>query len=156
MLVGCRGSSPAGPPSFPDIGRYTPVAVADDTITLPNPGRASALDEVYFLTPDGITCTFTNPAAAGCTGNNIFGIEPQDTDPYTFVGTDSGIQPATTTPYVDGTIQGHRIKALPPFHSITVDGVVCGVDGSGTTACKDPQSGGFVLSSRGSAWLPHV
>ncbi|SPM39834.1 hypothetical protein MNAB215_2027, partial [Mycobacterium numidiamassiliense] len=25
-----------------------------------------------------------------------------------------------------------------------------------TTACKDPQGHGFVLSPRGSGWLPHV
>ncbi|MBZ4620668.1 hypothetical protein GBO18_12020, partial [Mycobacterium avium subsp. hominissuis] len=36
------------------------------------------------------------------------------------------------------------------------DGVVCGVDDSGTTACKDPQGRGFVLSPHGSGWLPHV
>jgi hypothetical protein len=30
------------------------------------------------------------------------------------------------------------------------------VDNAGTTACKDPQGRGFVLSPRGSAWLPHV
>ncbi|QCR71458.1 hypothetical protein FCV17_06315 [Mycobacterium avium subsp. hominissuis] len=33
---------------------------------------------------------------------------------------------------------------------------ICGVDNSGTTACKDPQGRGFVLSPHGSGWLPHV
>ncbi|CAG6866798.1 hypothetical protein [Mycobacterium avium] len=42
------------------------------------------------------------------------------------------------------------------MHSITVDGVICGVDNSGTTACKDPQDRGFILSPHGSKWLPHV
>ncbi|RAV09475.1 hypothetical protein DQP57_15185 [Mycobacterium colombiense] len=48
------------------------------------------------------------------------------------------------------------VKTLPPSHSITVDGVICGVDNSGMTACKDPQGHGFVLSPHGSSWLPHV
>jgi len=149
------GTARAGPPTFPDLRAYTPVTVSDYTIALPNPGHAP-LNAVYFVTPDGITCDFGNPPAAGCTGNNLPGIAPQDKNPYTYVGTDTGIQPATSTPYVNATIQEHQIRTLPPFHSITVDGVICGVDNSGMTACKDSPGRGFVLSPRGSGWLPHV
>ncbi|QBB84576.2 hypothetical protein [Mycobacterium avium] len=145
----------AEPSRFPDLSGYAPVNVIDYTITLPNPGRAP-LNEVYFLTPDGITCDFSNPPAAGCTGNDLPGIAPPDKNPYTYVGTDTGIQPATSTPYANATIQDHQIRTLPPFHSITMDGVICGVDNSRMTACKDPQGRGFVLSPHGSAWLQHV
>jgi hypothetical protein len=155
LIVGCRTESHAGPPAFPDLSSYKPVNVSDYTITLPNPGR-TAFGQVFFLTPDGIACDFTNPAAAGCTGDNLPGVAAQDKNPYTYAGTDGGIQPSTSTPYVNGTIQEHQIKTLPPFHSITVNGVICGVDGSGTTACKDPQGHGFVLSPQGSASLPHT
>ncbi|MBS9535178.1 hypothetical protein KIH27_16445 [Mycobacterium sp. M1] len=54
------------------------------------------------------------------------------------------------------TIHDQPIKTLPPFHSIALGGVICGVDDAGTTACKDPQGRGFVLSPKGSGWLPHV
>lgn len=155
LIVGCRTQSHAGPPTFPDLSGYTPVTVSDYTITLPNPGRPP-LNAVYFLTPDGITCDFGNPPAAGCTGNNLPGIGPENKNPYTYIGTDTGIEPATSTPYVNATIQEHQIRTLPPLHSITVDGVICGVDNSGMTACKDPQGRGFVLSPHGSSWLPHV
>jgi hypothetical protein len=51
---------------------------------------------------------------------------------------------------------GPTFKTLPPMHSITVSGVICGVDDAGTTACKKAQARGFVLSPHGSGWLPHV
>ena len=52
--------------------------------------------------------------------------------------------------------QGRPINELPPFHTITIDGVICGVDDKKTTACKDPQGRGFVLSPSWSGWLPHI
>jgi hypothetical protein len=145
----------ADSPVFPDLGGYTPVNASNYTIALPNTGRAP-VSQVFFLTPDGIACSFSSPASAGCTGDNIPGVAPQDKNPYTFVGTESGIQPATSTPYANGTVQEHRIQTLPPLHSITVNGVICGVDNAGTTACKDTQGRAFVLSPQGSGWLPHV
>jgi hypothetical protein len=60
------------------------------------------------------------------------------------------------TPYPNNTVQGTPIKALPPNHSITVDGVICGVDGAGMTACKDPQGRGFILSPSWSGWSAHI
>jgi hypothetical protein len=155
LVVGCQTESHAGPPAFPDLGGYTPVNASDYTIALPNPGRAP-VGQVFFLTPDGIACGFSNPASAGCTGDNIPGVAPADKNPYTYVGTEGGIQPATSTPYENGTIQEHPLKTLPPLHSITVNGVICGADNAGTTACKDPQGRGFVLSPHGSGWLPRV
>ncbi|RIS84933.1 hypothetical protein D2E54_06285, partial [Mycobacteroides abscessus] len=55
-----------------------------------------------------------------------------------------------------GVVLGQQIKALPPFHSITVSDVTCGVDDKGTTACKDPQGRAFVLSPSWSGWIPKV
>ncbi|ETB30202.1 hypothetical protein O977_17015 [Mycobacterium avium subsp. paratuberculosis 10-5975] len=133
---------------------YAPVDASDYAIALPNPGHLP-LKEMHFVTPDGITCGFGNPPAAGCTGNNLPGIGPENKNPYTYVGTDTGIQPATSTPYVNSAIQ-NQIRTLAPFHTITVEGVVCGVDNSGTTACKDAQDRAFILSPHGSKWLPHV
>jgi hypothetical protein len=51
---------------------------------------------------------------------------------------------------------GQPIKTLPPLHSITVGGAVCGVDDKGTTVCKDAQGRGFILSPTWSSWLPRV
>lgn len=69
------------------------------------------------------------------------------------IGTNSGLR-QTNSPYTMDP--NNPFKTLPPFHSITVNGVVCGVDDSRTTACKDPNGQGFVLSPNGSGWLPHV
>ena len=70
--------------------------------------------------------------------------------------TDDGLGTTNAIYSVNNTVQGHPIKTLPPLHSITVDGVICGVDDAGTTACKDPQGRAFVLSPHGSGWLAHV
>jgi hypothetical protein len=110
---------------------------------------------VFCLTPDGIPCSFL-PGTAGCKGDNLPGIQAKDKNPYTDIGTDSGIQPSTSTSHNNGMIQGHKIKTLLAFHSITADGVTCGVDDAHTTACKDAQGRGFVMSPRGSDLLPHV
>jgi len=159
--VGCRPESHANPIRFPDMGAYTPANPTDYTIALPNPGR-EPVDEVYFLTPDGITCKFSTPAAAGCTGNNFPGIPPAPSDPAAgkpgadSIMTDDGLGTTNAIYSVNNTVQGHPIKTLPPLHSITVDGVICGVDDAGTTACKDPQGRAFVLSPHGSGWLAHL
>ncbi|MDR3663178.1 MAG: hypothetical protein P4L86_22810 [Mycobacterium sp.] len=50
----------------------------------------------------------------------------------------------------------NNLKTLPPFHALTVNGVICGVEDARTTACKDAQCRGFVLSPKGAIWLPHV
>jgi hypothetical protein len=162
LIMACQNESHAGPPSFPDLTGFAPVNVSDYTITLPNPGRAPQLSEVVFLTPDGISCRFITPPAARCTGNNFPAVPPAASNPaagmnfVNAIGTDSDLS-QTNDPIASGnTVQDHPIRTLPPFHSITVDGVICGVDNAGTTACKDAQGRGFVLSPRGSGWLPHV
>lgn len=145
----------ADPPNFPDISGYTPVNVADYTIGLPNTGRAP-LNTVYFLTPDGITCDFFS-GEAQCTGNNIPALPPAAAQSnVNSVGTTSGLGQTNDPIAPNGQVYGHPLKTLPALHSITVNGVVCGVDNTGTTACKDPQGRGFVLSPHGSGWLPHV
>jgi hypothetical protein len=157
---GCATHSHAGPPQFPDLARYTPVNATDYLIALPSPGRAVS-NQTYFLTPDGITCGFLSESA-GCTGNNFPNIPPLAADPASgaegenSIATDSGLSTTNAPIASDGKVQGHQIKTLPPLHSITVNGVICGVDDAHTAACKDAQGRGFVLSPHGSAWLPHV
>lgn len=145
----------ADTPKFPDLSGYAPVNVQDYIIGLPNTGRAP-LDTVYFRTPDGITCDFFS-GEAQCTGNNLPAIPPASgAGSVNSIGTASGLGQTNDPIAPNGQAYGHPLATLPPMHSITVNGVVCGVDNAGTTACKDPQGRGFVLSSHGSGWLPHV
>jgi hypothetical protein len=143
----------ADPPKFPDFSDYTAVNPADYRIDTTSPGVPSS--RVVFLTPDGVPCSFLS-GVAGCTGDNLPGIQAKDKRPYSYVSTDGGIRVAGSTPYVDNTVHGQPIKTLPAFHSITFNGATCGVDDSGTTACKDSQGRGFILSPSWSGWLPKV
>ncbi|ASW83695.1 hypothetical protein MINTM008_03750 [Mycobacterium intracellulare] len=153
FMTSCNARADA--PAFPDISGYSPVTVADYTIGLPNTGRAP-LNMVYFLTPDGITCDFFS-GEAQCTGNNFPAVPPASgAGTVNAIGTASGLAQSGDPIAPNGQVYGHPLKTLPPLHSITVDGIICGVDNSGTTACKDPQGRGFVLSPHGSGWLPHV
>lgn len=157
LLSAC--SAHADSPKFPDLSGYSAVNITDYDISIPNPGRPPD-QTVYFLTPDGIICDFTSDEAL-CRGNNLPGIKPAPSNPdagitgVNWIGTTTG-QKQTNEGEQSRVIQGQPIKTLPPFHSITVNGIICGVDNSGTTACKDPQGRGFVLSPHGSGWLPHV
>jgi hypothetical protein len=160
LVGGSPARAHADTPRFPDLGGYTPANVADYEVDTTTPGIPS--QAVFFLTPDGIICS-VDPQGAGCTGNNFPAVPPvansYDGRVVNAVGTDTGLN-TTNAPIgtggPHGTAHGNPVKTLPPLHSITVGGVVCGVDGSGTTACKDPQGRGFVLSPKGSGWLPHV
>lgn len=146
-------SAHADPPRFPDLGSYLPANAADYRVDASTPGIPAT--QVFFLTPDGIICSFLS-GQAQCTGNNLPGIPPASpasdgSQRVNWIGTASRLQQITPSgPTPNG------VKTLPPSHSITVDGVICGVDNSGMTACKDPQGRGFVLSPKGSGWLPHV
>lgn len=145
-------------PAFPDLSGYTPVNVQDYAIALPNPGR-TPIEDVAFVTPEGVQCSFLpgvggTQGSAGCTSDHFPGAVTDG--PYAYIDTISGIQTAGSTPYADGSVQGHKISVLPPFHSISVEGMICGVDDNGTTACKDPQGRGFILSSSWSGWLPKI
>lgn len=161
IAVTCAPAGHADPPKFPDMSSYVPVNPQDYTVEVPNPGRPYTTPVVRFLTPDGILCAFTNTPGAGCTGNNLPGVPSAVPAPTATSGgrvnsiaTDGGLNQlgvASTT-----EAPPPPAKNLPPFHSITVNGVVCGVDDSRTTACKDPNGQGFVLSPNGSGWLPHV
>lgn len=149
----------ADPPKFPDLSAEASVNVGDYTIDVPNPGR-QPLATVYFLTPDGVVCNFATDQAQ-CSGNNLPGVPPAPSSPnagitgVNWIGTTTGLK-QTNEGEPSRVIDGHPVKTLPPGHSITVNGIICGVDSSGTTACKDPQGRGFVLSPHGSGWLPHV
>ncbi|ETB09420.1 hypothetical protein [Mycobacterium avium] len=152
-------SAHADTPRFPDLNSYTAVSPSDYTLDAPNPGRPP-LPTVYFLTPDGVVCNFT-PDQAQCSGNNLPAILPAPSKPdagitgVNWIGTTTGLK-QTNEGEPFRSIAGQPIKTLPPMHSIAVNGVICGVDNSGTTACKDPQDRGFILSPHGSKWLPHV
>lgn len=149
----------AEPPKFPDFSGYTPVDIADFRIDTTTPGVPA--NTVIFLTPDGISCDFTTQQAQ-CTGNNFPSVPPVKTDPSkglngaNWIGTLTRLQ-TTSDPLTSGdTLRNQLIKTLPPFHSITFNGAICGVDDKGTTACKDAQGRGFVLSPSWSGWLPKV
>jgi hypothetical protein len=154
ISVGCRSESQADTLKFPDLSGYTAVDVKDYTVDTSTPGRSSS--GVYFLTPDGIICGFDEyPAAAGCTGNNFPAVPPV-ADGVNAMSTTTGLS-GTNSPLGQGnTVHGNPVKTLPPFHTLTVYGVTCGVDDAKTTACKDPEGRGFVLSPKGSGWLPKV
>ena len=149
----------AEPLKFPDLSGYAPANVKDYEILVPNPGREPD-PTVYFLTPDSVVCKFTLDQAS-CSGNNLPAIPPAPSNPeaglngVNWIGTTSGLN-QTSGGEPSHAINGQPIKTLPPSHSLTVNGFICGVDSSGMTACKDPQGRGFVLSPRGSGWLPHV
>lgn len=157
-------TTPTEPPKsgdaarFPDLSSYTPVDIVDYRIDTTSPGHPSS--GTYFLTPDGIMCNFPT-LVAQCMGNNLPGVPPAASNPsagangVNWISTDGGLKQTNAAP-ASGVVLGQQIKTLPPFHSITVSDVTCGVDDKGTTACKDPQGRAFVLSPSWSGWIPKV
>lgn len=148
MVSAC--SAHADPPTFPDISNYTAVNSSDYAIETTTPGHPGI--GTYFLTPDGIVCGFSPGETVGCTGNNFPNVPPQEWKPeagitgVNSIDTVSGLSATNAPISMDGTVHGHPVKTLPPFHSITVDGITCGVDDEKTTACRDAQGRGFILS----------
>ncbi|AGM26619.1 Uncharacterised protein [Mycobacteroides abscessus subsp. massiliense] len=158
VLVSCACNASADPLKFPDIASYTPVNIRDFEVPFVTPGR-QPIAAYYFRTPDGIACRFFDPPSALCLGNNLPGVPPAPSDPAKGI---NGINSISTN---SGLTQANEILSpesvshyptLPAYHSITVNGVICGVDDKGTTACKDPQGRGFVLSKQGSGWIPKI
>ncbi|MCV7358930.1 hypothetical protein [Mycolicibacterium fluoranthenivorans] len=148
----------ADTPRFPDMTAYAPVDILDYAIDTTTPGMPSS--EIYFATPDGVICNIT-AVQAQCSGNNLPAIPPAVSDPsrnfnrVNWIGTASGLK-QTNEGAVPNPLNGQTIKTLPPLHSISAFGALCGVDDKGTTACKDSRGRGFVLSPQGSGWLPKV
>lgn len=143
----------AEPPKFPDVGSYPPVDISDYAEDVSTPGMP--MPQVYFNTPDGVACNFLS-GQAQCIGNNLPGLPPASPTSkggprVNWIGTSSGLKPV-----VPSDERSADVRTLPAMHSITVDGVTCGVDGSGMTACRDPQGRGFILSPTWSGWLPKV
>jgi hypothetical protein len=146
---------------FPDMSSYSPASPDDYAQQLDNPGRPEKRTEYFFRTPDGVRCLFGQPPGAACYGNNLPGIpaaicdSTQEVFRQNSIGTSRGVQ---QSPLSGPTcsVSASLDKVLPPFHTLTVYGVTCGVDDKGTTACKDPQGRGFVLSPSWSGWLPKV
>lgn len=163
VVSACTGTAePPVPSEFPDLARYTPVNPNDYEQQLDNPGRPAKLIRYYFNTPDGIHCSFDQSPAAICTGNNLPSIPPAKCDAArrTFavntISTLNGLSKTSGSSCDDDSNGSSSNRVLPSFHSITVNGVICGVDDKKTTACKDPQGRGFVLSPSWSGWLAHA
>jgi hypothetical protein len=159
VLSACNASAEPHNSRFPDLSGYTLANIADYRIDTTSPGMPSS--GTYFLTPDGISCNFTSTQAQ-CTGNNFPAVPPATSNPaaginrVNWIGTETGLQ-HTNDPISSGnTALGQTIKTLPPFHSIEVTGIKCGVDDNRTTACQDPKGRGFILSPSWSGWLQHV
>jgi hypothetical protein len=141
-------------PAFPDLSSYARADSSDYAVAIPNFHPHNPTNAIYFLTPDGIPCNFHTDSVE-CIGN-IPGAADNDKSPYTSISTASGIKAAGSTPYSNGGVQGQPIKTLPALRSLAVGGDLCGVDSAGSTACKDFQGRGFVISVHGTRWLPHV
>ncbi len=154
LLIGsCGPKSRADTPKFPDIDTYAPVDISAYNLPITTAGR-KPFDAYYFTTPDGITCNFIS-GQAQCRGNNFPSIPPASPsatggERVNWISTGSQLKgiPASDTSQPGPT--------LPPFHSISVSGSICGVDDKGTTACKDAKGRGFILSPTWSGWLPKV
>ena len=114
----CRSESHATTPQFPDFSNYTPVDVADYRVDSSSPGHPGT--QVVFLTPDGITCAFSTPASAGCTGNTFPAVSAAESG-VNSIGTDTPLD-TTNAPIA----HSKAMKTLPPFHTITVDGWCAG------------------------------
>ncbi|MHA3022961.1 hypothetical protein ACXPWS_22215 [Mycobacterium sp. BMJ-28] len=144
---------------FPELESYTPANPDEYQRQTENPGRPTSLTSFGFFTPDGVACTFTSLPSAACTSADLPGIPPAHCDKVTGKGsvytmsTESGLRQFGSAFCQGGSTLRPR---LPPFHRLTVYGVTCGVDDKGTTACKDPQGRGFVLSPSWSGWLPKI
>jgi hypothetical protein len=153
LMLSCPSEAGADSLNFPDLSSYTPVNIDDYAIPYATPGHAP-ISMYYFRTSDDITCDFPNRPAAQCTG--VFpGVSPAPpAQGVSAIGTDTGLR--QTNDPLPSLPMGHVVKTLPPLHSITVYGVICGAGEAGMTACKDAQERGFVLSPTGSGWLPHV
>jgi len=143
---------------FPDMSSYTAANPDDYKREYKTPGRPDATMTAYnFATPDGVSCGFDQPPVASCAGNNLPAIPPVCKPPERNYGaneiaTDIGLREVG----LPCENKSPEYKVLPPFHTLTVYGVTCGVDDKGTTACKDPRGRGFVLSPSWSGWLPKV
>lgn len=142
---------------FPNMDNYAAANPDDYKTQYETPGRPGAKMTRYdFTTPDGIGCGFEQRPSASCAGNNLPSIAPVCDPPKRSYGgneisTNTGLREVGIP--CDGNASG---KTLPPFHTLTVYGVTCGVDDKGTTACKDPQGRAFVLSPSWSGWIPKV
>ncbi|WP_236978351.1 MULTISPECIES: SUR7/PalI family protein [Mycobacterium] len=138
------------------MSNYTPANPDDYMWQTENPGRPNKLTTYGFRTPDGVECTFGQSSSASCVGNRLPSIPPVCDPPKRNYGaneisTDIGLR-EVGMPCDDTSLS----NVLPPFHTLTVFGVTCGVDDKGTTACKDPQGRGFVLSPTWSGWIPKI
>lgn len=147
------------PGKFPDMSGYTAVNPDEYKWQSDNPGRPNKITTYGFSTPDGIGCTFGQPPAASCVGNNFPAVSPAPCDPSNGPVESNAISTDHEMWQVGDPTCGGSIstkKVLPPFHTLTVFGVTCGVDDKKMTACKDPQGRGFVLSPSWSGWIPKV
>lgn len=132
--------APAGP-DFPDLSGFTTVDANQYYESRPYFGG------ILFATPDGQSCDNNamnslddpNAVVLTCTGPR------PDRGPGNWkvrVATDKAatIEQASSQPP-----EGAPYKPLPAQHRIEYRGILCGVDGKGTTACRLGEHG-FVLT----------
>jgi hypothetical protein len=135
-------STSSAPPDFPDIGGFAAVDANAYFQTRPYFGG------ILFATPDGLSCDHNamnslddpNVVVLSCTGPR------QGKNPGNWkvrVATDKAatVEQASSKPP-----EGGPYKLLPARHTIAYEGILCGVDGEGTTACRVGDHG-FVLTA---------
>ncbi|TRW82028.1 hypothetical protein FK535_14165 [Mycolicibacterium sp. 018/SC-01/001] len=154
-LAACGGTTagqaapttPTLPPGFPDLSALAQVDTKDYFESFPY------FRGVHFTTPDGLECdsndmnSLDDPAVRRLTCD---GPRP-DKGPGTWkvaVSTDTpasiepGTPPLNPTYTPDASTQA---TPLPPQHRIDYEGIRCGVDEKGTTACTVGEHG-FLLT----------
>lgn len=164
-LVGTTRVAHADTPPFSELGGYVAETVSDYVIAVSGTGTAPAAT-VYFRAPDNpsdhpedqhdIACEFISRTAR-CSWHDFPANPAVDPNPVHWIATDSGQSMANVAIDTGLKVHGQLLKRLPPLHSLAFDGVICGVDGGRTIACKDPQGRGFTLTWHGVPdWLPQV
>jgi hypothetical protein len=116
-------STSALPGGFPDLSSFPTVDANDYRQSYPY------FNGIRFTTPGGLSCAGPRP----------------DKGPGDWSITVATTKAASIEPTSDDPPEGDPIKTLPPQHTISYKGIQCGVDASGTTACRVGEHG-FVLT----------
>jgi hypothetical protein len=134
-------STSALPGGFPDLSSFPTVDANDYRQSYPY------FNGIRFTTPGGLSCdqnamnslSDPNDVVLTCAGPR------PDKGPGDWSITVATTKAASIEPTSDDPPEGDPIKTLPPQHTISYKGIQCGVDASGTTACRVGEHG-FVLT----------
>ena len=132
----------ASTPAFPDFGGYTPVDAKAYFQSRPYFGG------IMFSTPDGLSCDHNamnslndpNVVSLTCTGPR------PDQGPGNWKVRVTTDRAATVDRASNNPPEGGPYPLVPARHTITYEGIFCGVDADGTTACRIGGHG-FVLTA---------